>query len=295
MAARKKTTKKKASKSKAVATRKPGGPLEVLDEMPDYMKGSQGKGMQGLGVDDMIMPRMLLLQGLSPAVVKGGQPIGEFYHNILEESFGVELLIVPVLAKKRAVLFQPRHMGEGVIYARAEDGITWVPGSGEWKVQPYAEIKKEVVWKLTNANVKASGLLEFGSGDPDDPDSKPAGTLFYDFICIAPERPEIGPFVVSLKKTQIGAAKTFVGKLNMLGAATYGGVFRMTSEPDSRGANDFFTYGFARAGFTPPEIFKECEALFEALKDKAYKIAGEEADEEGPHGPEDTSKGPVAY
>ena len=107
--------------TKALA-KKEDGAVAISDETPDWMEKDGGKGLDKFDASDIEIPRLVLLQSLSPQVVDGDEKPGVFYHSVLEEAIGTELLIVPICMTKAYILWKPLHEGGGIL-ARADDGI----------------------------------------------------------------------------------------------------------------------------------------------------------------------------
>jgi len=80
-----------------------------------------GRGIEDVDTVDIIKPRILLLQALSPAVADGlGKP-GEFMNNISNSVYGNSMIIQPIKYFKTRIKWIPRIEGGG-IECRADDG-----------------------------------------------------------------------------------------------------------------------------------------------------------------------------
>ena len=289
---KKKTTKKKGAKkkptTKAVVKRNGGA---VTSSTPDFMAGHMGKGTEDINMEDLEIPRMKLLSAKSPEVEEGTEKSGTYFHSILEECWGDKVLIVPVFIRKRYLLWKPRWDGGGIL-ARADDGVHWTPSNGEWEVAPIKDAPKlRATWR-TAPTVRASGLDQWGSSYPEDPDSQPAGTLMYDLVCVCPERLDVGPFVITLQRSAIKVAKKLLSKLKLSTAPIYGLVYEMTSVKEQGGENVYDAYRFMAAGFVSEELFAETAKLHEQLSESGVRIKDEESlQDEDDLNPADTSPG----
>ena len=95
-------------------------------------------GFEDVEMDDLIIPRLKLLQSLSLGVVSGDGKPGQFQNSVTEEVFDSPVEIVPLSFKKSAVYLVP---GEG-LKCRSDDGITSInndkcedcPFGEYWKV-----------------------------------------------------------------------------------------------------------------------------------------------------------------
>ena len=73
----------------------------VTNEIPDFMKQGN-RGAENVGTDDMIIPRIELIQALSPvrkksdpAYIEGAEE-GMLYNNVTRTLYGTEVTVVPV-------------------------------------------------------------------------------------------------------------------------------------------------------------------------------------------------------
>lgn len=262
---RRTTAKKSPAKKpgKAVVTRSPA------KDMPAYMEGHFGEGLERLGRGDFEVPRIQLLQAISPEVetFDAAEP-GHFWHNMAEQDLGDELLIVPVFVDVRYILWRPRNEGGGIL-ARADDGVHWSPPDAEYHVK--LKSGKGVVWK-TAKTVVESGLDAWGSSDPDDPGSQPAATLMYSIVCELPKLPELSPVVVTLQRSAIKVARKLLGKINLSRAPAYGMQFEMGSVTDQGAEGPYKNFRFTLAGFVGHGETKEvAKAQFQKYRE-TYKL-----------------------
>jgi hypothetical protein len=221
-------------------------------QLPAFMKGDIGKGLESVGISDYEMPRIALLQGLSDELqTYDGLKAGQFWHTLAEQGLGDTLDIVVLYVSKRYVLWRPRWDGGGIL-ARSDDAVHWQPPQGEFTVKAYKDQDKRVTWKLAET-VAASGLGEWGSYDPSDPKSQPAATLCYVVVVALPKHPELSPVALMLQRTSVGPARKLLGKLKISQAPSYGLKYTMSSFDDDRGGQKFKNYRFTAAGFVENE------------------------------------------
>lgn len=102
------------------------GSIEVkqnagLAAIPDHIAALMGSsaGFENVGSEDIVMPRLELVQGLSkcrqkddPTYIKGSNE-GDFYNNVTRELYGNEVVIVPVAFKKEYLLWRDLAKGGG--------------------------------------------------------------------------------------------------------------------------------------------------------------------------------------
>ena len=277
-------SKPPASKEVAKTT---GG--AVSNEAPDYLKDERGSGLKGLDASDFVVPRVKLLQGTSPELTANeNAKQRNFWVTVVDVPLGPEFEFMPLSNKKHYLLIPPLVKGnDKVVFARAEDAKTWVPGEGEWEVYLKGQ-KNPVTWKITDPDVRKSGLANYGTSDPDNPDSKPAATLFYDFLVIIKGHEELGPVLLSLARTQAKRGKDLQGKIELRNKPMQSQVFKAVPTDENSDEGPYFNVQFQMSGWATFEEYQRNLAIAERFKE--YRAADEaEAADEGPSsaGPKD--------
>jgi hypothetical protein len=176
--------------------------------IPDYLAEYSGEGTENVS-DLTIVPRVKLLQGLSPEVTDEGNRSGEFYHTVAETTMGDTLQVIPVYVSQSVILWRPRKDGGGIL-ARADDGIHWDRPEQEFEVK--LDTGQKVTWN-TGKTVQQGGLTEFGSMNPSDKNSYPAATRMINIIGMFPEHVDLSPSVMSLQRSSFKVGQQFVSKL----------------------------------------------------------------------------------
>lgn len=248
--------------------------------VPDFMKADAGKGTESIAQKDVEVPRLVLLQALSPEVTDGDEKAGNFYHTLLEEAFGGKIRAVIVYANIQYILWRPRHEGGGIL-ARADDGVHWNLADAEFEVKPYKDRPTVVKWR-TSRTVEESGLDKFGSSDPADPNSQPAAVKMYNFVVVLPDYPEYGPMVVTLQRGAASVGKKLNGKLKLSGLPAFGQVFEITSSKAQNNAGEtFYQPQFTRVGLVEDKgDYDDYKALYESFHALGLKVRDlENADE----------------
>lgn len=249
---------------------------EENTNVPAYLKDKMGSG-SGLkaDADDFIIPRIKLLHGTSKEPESfNTAKAGNYWITTVDISLGEAFDFVVVSNRKRVMLLRPidDKTGESIL-ARAENGRTW-DKTGEWQVK-LKNIKAPVTWTIADPDVRKSGLLEFGTSNPDDEDSSPAATVFHDYLVYLPKHPELGPLLMSCARTAAKKAKALNSKIEMGGGPMQSMVFTASVVKDNNdGGQEFFNMEFRRNGFATEDEFNKCMAYVERYK--SYRSADEE-------------------
>ena len=230
---------------------------------------------------DVVLPRIKLLQGVSPEIEAYDEAKnGHFWHSALDISLGTEFRFVIADRRKKYLLQAPLADGQGIL-ARSDDAKKW-DQLGEWTVK-FKGRKDPVKWAITDLDVAKSGLADWGSQFPDDKDSPPAATLFYDYLVYLPDYPDMGMVVMSLARSAIKKAKKGlndkVAMQGQRGRPMQALIFTAKSVDDSADGQDFKNWQFSASGFVQdPELFENLRSYVGALS--TAKIA-EEGDDVG--------------
>lgn len=262
-----------AEDEKNLVAQKPGALA-----LPSYMQGQGGAGLEQITGADVQTPRIKLLQGTSPELeLYENARTGTFWHDMAEVGMGTEVPLTFLYVDKRALLWRPRP--EGGILARSDDLITWVPSGKKFEVK-LAKSEKIVTWD-TGRNVVQSGLLEWGSSDPDNGASQPAGTLMFNFLArFGGDFSYLPPAVVTLQRTSAKVGRKLLGRLKVMnGAPLYGIRLVMSRFQDDGQGQKFWNYKFEVKGLVDDEQeFNENKTIYEAVKRVGLKVREEDED-----------------
>jgi len=242
-----------------------------VGQVPAFLQNTdRGSHLQGMDSSDFIVPRIKLLQGISPEVEAFDEAKnGEFWLNVLDKPLGKTIRFIPINNRKRYLLLPPIGDDRGVL-ARADDGRTWNT-KGEWSVK-LKNVRQPVVWKIEDLDVRKSGLAEFGTANPEDPDSNPAATLFYEYLVWLLDVDGLPtPVLLSLARSQAKKARDLNGKIEFGGVPMQGMVFEASVVVENGAEGPYNNYQFAKAGWTTEEQFAMACAFEERFRDVTYR------------------------
>ena len=109
-------------------------------QVPDYIKqDGPSRGNENVGADDIVIPRLILLQKISPELDKNeasfieGAEAGQFANSLTREVYGDLLDIVPIFYRKEWVVFKDRKKGGGFrgTFQTEHDAKTFCDGHEE--------------------------------------------------------------------------------------------------------------------------------------------------------------------
>lgn len=252
---------------------------EAGELVPDYAKKAAGKGSQlKADANDFIVPRVKLLHGTSKEPEQfDAAKVGNFWVNVMDKDLTPSFDFIVCRNRKKVLLMRPMDDKTGEpILARADDAVTWNT-LGKWQIK-IKNVKNPVTWEITDLNVRRSGLLEFGTSQPEDENSNPAATEFHDYLIYMPEHPELGPALFSLARTAAKRAKALNSKIQMRCDA--GGVdmqslkFKAVVTKEGEGDMAYYNIDFKNNGFASEAELARCLQIADRFVD--FQGAGEE-------------------
>lgn len=254
--------------------------VDANESLPDYLRNvDTSKDRDNFDNSDIVIPRVKLLQGLSPELTDYPEArSGDFWHSGADLSLGSEFEFVVIARKKKYLLSAPLEDGQGVL-ARADDAETW-DRTGSWQVK--LDRKTTVTWEISDTNVERSGLTKWGSSDPDDENSPPAATLVYEYLVLLPAFMDLGPVVVSLARSAIRKAKKGLNDKIQLhrnnGRPMQAIKFRAKCVSDQSDSGPFNNWSFTGAGFVDEPTFNLARKLSETLTE--YSVQDESVNDD---------------
>jgi hypothetical protein len=266
---------------------------ENQDIAPAFLRDTGKQKLGNIDSTDLIIPRIKLLQAISPELeTHEHAKAGRFWHTLAEETMtgpdGENLPFIPIMIRKSYVLWAPRN-DDRMVLARAVDGVHW-DNKEVFKVKPKGAAG-EVTWDTTKGTVAASGLDQFGTSIPGDPQSAPAASLTYEILAYFPDHPELSPSVILNTRSAVKKAKTLISKIEMRPVAHFGQIFNMSATKEAGAEGPYFGYAYTANGYVQSEDeFRRLHRLYEHFSQGAWR-ANDATDEDGGGAPSGGSYG----
>jgi hypothetical protein len=250
-----------AAPTQALATQAAPGPIQQYDEeVPDFIEVGSTAGTEGIGKDDLLMPRLTLAQPQTPLFLAdqasgGTMRLGDMFNNLTNSVYGKGPIRVVIVRRDppKWIEFHPMDEGGGV---------------KDFDVAPGDE---RTEWRK----------------DENGKSKKPIATEFYEYIALLPDFGE-EMIALSFKNTGIKVAKQLNSliKLFKTKVPIYARVYTLTSEITKNEKGTFAIWQVANAGLVKDGgLYARAKGIFESIKDKEFKIErepGDDADEDFP-------------
>lgn len=288
-----------AAKMPAVRQNRPPASPEAVASLPAFMRDDADLGKENILREDMEVPRLKLMQGLSPELEEyDGLRPGYFFHTAAEYIFDGPFIGVPIFMSREYILWRPRDSGGGIL-ARATDGIHWSPDHGKFEVQlDKKDGGAKVTWELAKT-VQQSGLANWGTMNPADKDSPPAATLMYNYLLGFPELPDLPPAVLTFQRSSIKSGRKFNNRIQAVRAPLFGLKFEFSAGDDSNSAGQGFKNIVVKSvGMVDDEeLFNNYKAMHMQLRERGLNIRDMESlqDSEGDTGAGAEPEGTPSY
>lgn len=242
-----------APKTTAVAPRQGTGVIRGED-VPDYIKqNTTGRGSEKVEMGDMVIPRLELVQALSPCINKQkgeyieGAEVGDIFNTVTRELFKAEngVVVCPVLFEKQYLVWKDRKKGGGFrgAYATIQEAQARIAGEADAADLEASETAQQYVYVIR----------EDGTADE---------------------------AVVSMNRTKLKISKQWNSLIRLNGGDRFSRIYQLFSveETNSEG-QDYKNFGVRTVGFPPQEVYERAEAMYEAISSGALKVAADVSQE----------------
>jgi hypothetical protein len=223
----------------------------VLDK-PDYIKtDGPGRGSENVGTDDVVIPRLEVVQALSPQVKEGDPKFnddaraGMLVNSVTGQLYGREVFVVPVIYTKQWLVWM----------ARKDKAGNPLPGGffGAYNSPEEAQVRVE-------AEGGAAKYIE----SIDTPQH----------LCLIVDG-NTGKFdeiMVSMPRTKAKISRAWNSMVKMAGGDRFSRVYRVATSLEKNQRGDFYNFAIAPAGFPALPLYRAAESLYKQVSGKGRTI-----------------------
>ena len=249
-------------------------PAELNDDFESY---AQQHDVRDIESDEVITPRIAILQGASPQVKKSsaeyiaGAEEGHIYNTGTKKVYdgGTGIVIVPCYTQRTFNEWIPKDIGGGLVRRWGDDEGFKAPNSG------YHEEKGK--WQSFEVDDKGNRKIK----------TEIIKTADYYVLLIDEETGAFTPAVIGFSATKYKVHRKLINDISlpdMVGKSgnsftppPFARVYRLTTVPESNADNSWFNYRWERLNY---DVIKNPKAVVEAAKqfrqlvlDGAAKVA----------------------
>ncbi|MDH3375391.1 MAG: hypothetical protein OEQ39_00270 [Gammaproteobacteria bacterium] len=216
------------------------------EKMPAFMDSDSKRGQEGVGVEDLTIPRLQLIQDLSPQRKKNdpqyieGAEEGMMFNSVTKALYGEQVIFIPCFYKKEWVIWKSQSEGGGFLgaftsqtEANREFRDQGLDGQVDKKGNPIYEI---------NDTGQQFGLIVDPDGHAED-------------------------IVLSLSKTKRKVDRQLNTIIKMAGGDRFSRMYKIRAVQDENAAGqNYYNFGVELLGFVSDEaLYRRAEALYEAI------------------------------
>ena len=220
----------------------------VTNEIPDFLKQGN-RGAENVGTDDMIIPRIELIQALSPvrkksdpAYIEGAEE-GMLYNNVTRTLYGTEVTVVPVYYTKQFLVWKDRKAGGG-----GSNGFRGAFVSKELADRAIAELAEEAL----EVSDTAQHFVLVRNGD----DWQEA--------------------VISMAKSKVKVSKRWNSLMRLSNTDSFSRAYKLSATTETNARNEsYFNFNVAALGFVNKELYERAEKLYETIRTGGVKVSND--------------------
>lgn len=219
----------------------------LADTRPDYMKDTE-RGSENVGRDDLTIPRIGLIQDLSPQhkknkpeYIEGAEP-GLLFNTVTNKLYGSSLLFVPVTYIKEYIIWKDQAAGGGFCGAFA----SLKEAEEEFDKQGYG-----------GETVKVNGV------------EKPAYEIVdtaQHYGMIINEDGSVEEVVSSMSKSMMKVSRKLNSMVKLAGGDRFSRAYRIDAVEDQNSAGqDYWNINVTQLGFVSENVYKQGEKMYESI------------------------------
>ncbi len=241
-------------------------PIDIgaLTNAPAHLQGEKPEGFANVEKDDVTMPRLKLLQALSPEVTDSGMTAGIIVHSADPNlKFGEKVQFIPLGFFKSRIMWKDPKQGGGQI-CTAVDGRTARSPKGQT-----AEGK-------ATASCAECVLKDWNNDTEDEDEKQPKCTLYMNF----PSLVNGMPMALSFERTKIKAGKDLISLAQLLGKGGYpiyaGKYLLSVVASKNKQGQPYFTFQVSSRGFIQDKAeYEEAKKLAHTFENVKVEVDAE--------------------
>jgi len=218
------------------------------EPVPAYLADRQGaaRGSEQAGVDDIVMPRILLIQQLSPQLDPSdekyveGCVAGDIVNSLTGMNYGTTLKFVPVYFRKEYIIWKDRTKGGGFC------------GSFSSR-QAAAQALSTLEPPLTDYNVEDTATQ---------------------FVMIMNDDGSVDQAVLSMSRTKLMCSRKLQALIRLAECDSFAKSYKLVSVAAKSDMGKYFNISVKSAGFVQEEVYYAAETVYESIRgnDDRYKV-----------------------
>jgi len=208
--------------------------LVISTDRPDFL-GNSHRGAENVGTEDLSIPRIDIIQALSPqrkktdpAFIPGAEE-GLLFNSVTGELYGTSVKIIPVFFRKEYVIWKDRQQGGGFFGAYQD--------------------RAEAVMAAQNLG-----------------DSYDVSDTAQHFVLVVSADGSAEEAVISMSKSKMKASRQLNTLCRMAGGDSFSSVYELAAVSVAGEKGDYYNFTVKRLGYVTEDLYRRAESLYEAIK-----------------------------
>ena len=220
----------------------------MSDTLPDYMKQGN-RGAENVGTEDMIVPRIELIQALSPvrkksdpAYIEGAEE-GMLYNNVTRALYGTEVTVIPVYYTKQFLVWKDRKLGGG-----GSNGFR-----GAFATEAAA---RDAIAQLAEDGLEVADTAQH-------------------FVLVR-NGDDWQEAVVSMSKSKIKVSKRWNSLMRLTNTDSFSRAYKLSATVETNARNEsYFNFNITALGFVTKDMYERAEKLYETVRTGGVKVSND--------------------
>lgn len=221
----------------------------VTDQAPEWLKTGVMRGAENVTTDDMIIPRIELIQALSPARKKSdpayieGADEGMLFNNVTRQLYGESVTVVPVYYAKQFLVWKDRKMGGG--------------GSNGYR----GAFATEALARDTIAQLGEDGLEVSDTAQH--------------FVLVR-TGDSWQEAVISMSKSKMKVSKRWNSLIRMTNTDSFSRAYKLSATTETNARNEsYYNFNITPMGFVTKDVYDRAEKLYETIRSGSVRVSAE--------------------
>ena len=216
--------------------------------------GVKGRGFENIDRKDILLPRVKLLQPLSPEVTgDAGMKAGTILVNLTNKNLGTEIIITPIL-----------HFRSRIKWLNKDDG------GGIECSSPDA---KKPLGEIFSTECGTCEAKDWNNDAKKEKDQQPSCTLYENFLVLVGDARE--PVLIPMERTKLKVARKFYSMGALKGGDMWDWQYKISVTKEKNEADQTY-YNYVVTDLTkatPDDRKKYCESIWKSLSTKTLQAA----------------------
>ena len=238
-----------ATKKNEIAKNEGNGAL-VVDERPSWLQEGH-RGSEDVGMKDIILPRIDVLQALSPQIKKKdpkyieGAEQGQLFNTVSGELYGDSIKFIPIKFSREFIVWKDRDSGGGF--------------NGSFPTEDAALIEID---KL------------------ESPESYEVVETHVHFVLLVHDDGRVEEAVLSMAKSKRKVSRKLNTLVQMVNCDRFARMFKLTAVEASGNKGEYWTFDVTSLGYVSEDLYRKGEATYKAIAAGERKVDHGTGDEE---------------